>query len=446
MSTVYTVGQVNAYISRLFDQDLTLRRISVGGEISNCKYHRSGHIYFTLKDETGTISAVMFAGDRRGLSFTLREGDRVVVTGTVSVYVRDGKYQLYAKRIERQGAGALYEKFLALKAELEEMGMFAPEYKRPIPKYVRRLGIVTAPTGAAVQDIRNISLRRNPYIQLILYPALVQGEGAAASIAKGLQTLDAMGLDAIIVGRGGGSIEDLWAFNEEAVARAIFACSTPVISAVGHETDTTIADFVADLRAPTPSAAAELAVADIREILTGLERTRTRLQTDMRQKIAAARERTETYGRLQTDMQHKIYAARERTEAYGRHLRVLRPENRIREMRQHLISAEEKMQSRMQAQLEAGRNRQAELERVLKERTSARLQEKRHALQLYISRLDGLSPIRKLGQGYSYAEDAAGNNVHSIRQVSPGDLLTLRVEDGTISSIVQETRVSAPDQ
>ena len=265
MKNVYSVGQVNTYIKNMFAQDFMMQRISIKGEVSNCKYHSSGHIYFTLKDGTGTMNAVMFAGNRRGLQFQMKEGDKVIVTGSVEIYERDGKYQLYAREIELDGAGNLYLKFEALKRELAEMGIFAAEYKKPIPKYIKRLGIVTAPTGAAVQDIRNIASRRNPYVQLILYPALVQGEGAVASIVNGIRALDALGVDTIIVGRGGGSIEDLWAFNEEEVARAIFACNTPIISAVGHETDTTIADFVSDLRAPTPSAAAELAVFDYEE-------------------------------------------------------------------------------------------------------------------------------------------------------------------------------------
>ena len=260
MKNVYSVGQVNRYVKNMFTQDFFLQKVYVKGEVSNCKYHTSGHIYFSLKDETGTISCVMFAGQRRGLGFSMKDGDKVVAGGTVDVYERDGRYQLYVKEITLEGAGALYERFLALKQELEEMGMFAQEYKQPIPPFVRKLGVVTAPTGAAVQDIRNVSLRRNPYLQIILYPALVQGEGAAESVAKGIRMLDEAGVDVIIAGRGGGSIEDLWAFNEEIVARAIFECRTPVISAVGHETDFTIADFVADLRAPTPSAAAELAV------------------------------------------------------------------------------------------------------------------------------------------------------------------------------------------
>ena len=254
---IYSVAQVNSYIKNMFAQDFMLRQVSIKGEVSNCKYHTSGHIYFTIKDAGAAMNAIMFAGSRAaGLSFHMKEGDQVIVTGSVEVYEKTGAYQLYAKKIELDGEGNLYLKFEQLKHELEEMGMFAAEYKQPIPQYAGRIGVVTAPTGAAVQDIRNVSSRRNPYVQVILYPALVQGEGAANSIVKGIQTLDAMKLDVIIVGRGGGSIEDLWAFNEEIVARAIFDCRTPIISAVGHETDWTIADFVSDRRAPTPSAAA----------------------------------------------------------------------------------------------------------------------------------------------------------------------------------------------
>lgn len=238
---VYTVKQVNAYIKNMFTQDFMLNRIYVKGEVSNCKYHTSGHIYFSLKDESGTIACVMFAGQRGGLSFHMREGQQIIVFGSVNVYERTGAYQLYANEIRLDGEGALYEKYQMLKQELEEMGMFAPEYKQQIPAYAKRIGVVTAPTGAAVRDIMNISARRNPYVQLILYPAQVQGEGAKESIVRGIRMLEMKEVDVIIIGRGGGSIEDLWAFNEEEVARAIFDCTVPVISAVGHETDVTIA-------------------------------------------------------------------------------------------------------------------------------------------------------------------------------------------------------------
>ena len=222
MKNVYTVRQVNSYIKNMFTQDFMLNRLYVKGEVSNCKYHTSGHLYFSLKDESGTIACVMFAGNRTGLSFRLADGQQVIVLGSVSVYERSGQYQLYAREIIRDGQGALYEKYEALKKGLEEMGLFAPEYKRPIPRYIRTLGVVTAPTGAAVRDIINIAQRRNPCVQIILYPAQVQGEGAKESIVRGIREMEKLRPDVIIVGRGGGSIEDLWAFNEECVARAIF--------------------------------------------------------------------------------------------------------------------------------------------------------------------------------------------------------------------------------
>ena len=295
MKNVYTVRQVNSYIKNMFAQDFMLNRIYVKGEVSNLKYHTSGHIYFSLKDESGTIACVMFAGSRSGLSFRMEEGQQIIVLGAVDVYARDGKYQLYARKIVRDGVGLLYERFELLKKELQEMGMFAPEYKQKIPKYIRRLGVVTAPTGAAVRDIINITKRRNPFVQIILYPALVQGEGASESIVKGIHALEAEKVDVMIVGRGGGSMEDLWAFNEEAVARAVFDCSVPVISAVGHETDTTIIDFVADLRAPTPSAAAELAVYDFMEMKKNLKLREEKLLHFMQLILERKRQKLEQY-------------------------------------------------------------------------------------------------------------------------------------------------------
>ena len=366
-----------------------LNRIYVRGEVSNCKYHTSGHIYFSLKDETGAIACVMFAGQRKGLAFSMKNGDRVVVGGSVSVYERDGKYQLYAREITLEGAGLLYERYLALKKELEEMGMFAKEYKQPIPRYIKTLGIVTAPTGAAVQDIRNIAGRRNPYVQLILYPALVQGEGAADSIVKGIQTLDAYGVDVMIVGRGGGSIEDLWAFNEEKVARAIFEAKTPIITAVGHETDTTIADFGADLRARTPSAAAELAVADIRLLLDNL--------TGFRQK-------------LRRSMDNRLQAMEQNLKYYRTKLELLSPQGRIREMRTRLLDDEGRIQSAMENQIYRARQN----------------------LDIYIERMKGLSPLDKLKQGFSYVENQEGKGVTSISQVKKGDTVNIRVTDGTL--------------
>lgn len=394
MAGIYSVSQVNSYIKNMFVQDFALSRISVRGEVSNCKYHSSGHIYFTLKDKGGTLAAVMFAGQRRsGLRFQLQEGQQVVVTGAVDVYERDGKYQLYAKQIEPDGLGGLFERFLRLRDELEEMGMFAPEYKQPIPRFIKTLGVVTADTGAAVRDIIQIAGRRNPYVQIILYPAIVQGEAAAPSIVRGIHALEALGVDVMIVGRGGGSIEDLWAFNEREVAQAVFDCSVPVISAVGHETDTTIVDFVADLRAPTPSAAAELAVTDIRDTLGA---------------VSAYREG------LRRLMQKRLQESRAQARQMELKLRLDSPASRIRERKMMALSAEERLQERMRRLLE------------------------RHKLKLavYIERMRGLSPLEKLNSGYSYVEDGAGHNVRSVRQVREGQEIMVRVKDGGIRAKV----------
>lgn len=394
---VYTVRQVNAYIKNMFTQDYMLNRIYVKGEVSNCKYHTSGHIYFSLKDESGTIACVMFAGQRGGLAFHMREGQQVVVFGGISVYERSGSYQLYAREIRLDGEGVLYERFQALKQELGEMGMFAPEYKKTIPSFVKTVGIVTAPTGAAIRDIMNISARRNPFVQLILYPALVQGEGAVQSIVTGIQTLDAYGVDVMIVGRGGGSIEDLWAFNEEAVARAIFECETPVISAVGHETDTTIADYVADLRAPTPSAAAELAVYDYR--LT--ERT----MIEYREKAT----------RL---LEQQIRMQRLRLREYQTKLMYLHPENQVRDYRQRIVDYEEKL-------------------RLLMENS---LQKNKMRFTVDLEKMKKLSPLEKLNQGFAYVETADRKAVKRIGQVDVGDELTIYVTDGTIKVCAEETK------
>lgn len=394
---VYSVGQVNNYIKNMFAQDFMLHHISIKGEVSNCKYHSSGHIYFTIKDAQGAMSAIMFSGNRKGLTFQMKEGDKVIVTGSVEVYERDGKYQIYARQIELDGAGNLYLQFEALKRELEEMGMFAGEYKQAIPKYARTIGIVTAPTGAAVQDIRNIATRRNPYVQLVLYPALVQGEGAAPSIVNGIHALERLGVDVIIVGRGGGSIEDLWAFNEEIVARAIFECQIPIISAVGHETDTTIADYVADLRAPTPSAAAELAVYDYRTTMLELENRKRHMQMILARKVEFARER----------LSH-----------YETRLRYLSPKNRLNENRRILMDLEEC------------------LERAMKEK----LNEKRQRLLYLSQQLEVYSPLKKLQQGFSYVEDRTHKAIKSIEQVETGDKVTIHVLDGEIEATVSEVR------
>ena len=392
---IYSVGQVNTYIKNMFSQDFMLNRISIKGEVSNCKYHTSGHIYFSLKDETGTLSCVMFAGQRKGLGFAMKNGDKVVAEGSVSVYERDGKYQLYARSITLEGAGLLYERYLALKKELEEMGMFSQEYKQPIPAYVKKVGIVTAPTGAAIQDIRNIAGRRNPYVQLILYPALVQGEGAKESIVKGIETLDAWGVDVIIVGRGGGSIEDLWAFNEEPVVRAIAASEIPVVSAVGHETDFTLSDFAADRRAATPSQAAELVVADADSYLRYVE------------ELTARGERV---------LVHQLEQAQHKLQRLQGSWALAKPERWLEPLQQRTDMAMRQLQGRMESIL----------------------QKRQHKFGLLAARLDALSPLTVLARGYSITKTDSGRALRSIADVRWGEELRTQVADGDVISVVQQ--------
>lgn len=390
---VYSVSSVNQYIKSLFMDDFALNHIYVRGEVSNCKYHSSGHIYFTLKDRGGAIACVMFAGNRKGLNFRMTEGMAVIVFGSVSVYERDGRYQLYAREIMQEGAGKLYEAYEALKKKLLAEELFDEEHKLDIPKYPKRLGVVTARTGAAVQDIINVSLRRNPWLQIVFCPATVQGEGAVQSVVRGIRALEEAGVDVMIVGRGGGSIEDLWAFNEEMVARAVYDCKIPVISAVGHETDTTIIDYVADLRAPTPSAAAELAVPDMRIVLGQLQGYEEALEAAMEQIMALCRQRVDSYARV---------------------FRHLNPQSRLNDRRQRLMEVEDRLRLGMERRIEQAKSE----------------------LAIRTQQLEGVSPLRQLERGYAYVSDEDGHGVASAEQVTVGQHLFLDVKDGMIESEV----------
>ncbi|MCR5404126.1 MAG: exodeoxyribonuclease VII large subunit [Butyrivibrio sp.] len=394
MPSEYTVTKLNAYIKNMFASDFLLRNVCVRGEVSNCKYHTSGHIYFTLKDKGAAVSCVMFKGDaQRGLHFRMDEGQQVRVTGSVTVYERDGKYQIYCRSIVRDGDGTLYEQFEALKKRLSESGMFSEEYKQPIPRYIRTLGVVTAPTGAAVRDIINVASRRNPHIQIILYPAIVQGEEAAESIVNGIIALSRAQVDVMIVGRGGGSIEDLWAFNEEIVAQAIFDCPVPIISAVGHETDTTIADYVSDRRAPTPSAAAELAVFEYKRFTEDLEDYRRILSMKMDVKV------------------RNLYSEEKRLLDALKHLS---PMAKVRDRQQRLDSLNDLLATLMENRLKAAR----------------------HRLDVDIEKLKGLSPLDRLKGGYSYMVSDSGTNIRSIRDTRTGDEIIAYVSDGRVSATV----------
>ena len=392
---VYSVSMVNQYIKNMFMSDYALTKIYIRGEISNCKYHGSGHIYFTIKDKASQINCVMFAGDRGGLSFRMEDGQEIIAGGRISVYERDGKYQLYAKEILLAGDGLYYEKYEKLKKKLEAEGLFDEAHKKPIPEYVKRVGIVTADTGAAIQDIRNISHRRNPYVQLILYPAKVQGEGAEQTIIEGIHVLEQKHVDVIIIGRGGGSIEDLWAFNDEELARVIYDCEVPVISAVGHETDTTISDYVADLRAPTPSAAAEQAVYDVNRLLMDLEVATERMVNSVMSAISTERMKL-------THMKMR--------------LEYLSPSNQILQKRQFLLDSEEKLSYHMKHIIE----------------------DRRQKLSLLAGKLDVLSPLARLKSGFAYVENENGEMIDKVDKLTPGDVTRITFSDGKALATITE--------
>ncbi len=392
-NNIYSVSQINNYIKNMFLTDGFLQNVTLRGEVSNCKYHSSGHIYFSMKDERSAIRCVMFASNRRGLDFLMQDGMKIVVKGSVNVYDRDGSYQVYATSIEKEGLGDLYEEYEKLKKRLSEQGMFDSEYKRPIPKYVKTIGVVTAETGAAVRDIINVSKRRNPGVQIVLYPAIVQGEEAPASIIAGIRALEEYGVDVMIVGRGGGSIEDLWGFNDEMVAHAIFNCDVPVISAVGHETDYTIADFVSDLRAPTPSAAAELANTDMMAVLSDLEDKKITMNRLIKNNLERNR--------------RNLLLLKER-------LNKLSPQNKINQYKLRLDHLRSGLDSAMEG--------------IIKDY--------KHKLSLMSETLNGLSPLAKLQGGFSYVADAGGKNIKSIKNINKDDALKVYVSDGVIESRV----------
>ena len=388
MKHIFTVSQVNSYIHRIFDSDYALRRICIQGEISNCKYHSSGHLYFSMKDDRSSIRCVMFSGDRRsGLDFRLENGQLVLVTGHVSVFERDGSYQLYAKNISLAGAGLLYQKFELLKNELAEKGYFDHDRKKELPPYPKTIGIVTAATGAAIEDIKSIAARRNPYVQLYLYPARVQGEGAAESVASGIRFFDDFGVDVIIIGRGGGSMEDLWAFNERVLADAIYQARTPVISGTGHEVDMTIADYCADLRAPTPSAACEMAIPDVFALLQQIDRYQDALEGSWAQQMDRINRRIDLYHRL---------------------LEANHPGTRLKEQRNKLKTYIQQMDVLIRSHLRTAGMR----------------------ADHYGEKLTALSPSVRLSGGFVYAHKKDMSPVSSIRQIREGEDFSLIFRDG----------------
>ena len=395
---IYTVGQVNNYINNIISQDYMLKRLSIRGEVSNCKYHSMGHIYFSIKDESGSLAAVMFKSNvSKGLGFTLKDGQSVVVSGRIGVFERDGKYQMYAESITLDGIGRLYQEFERLKYKLNDEGLFDPDLKKPIPKFPKRVGIVTAKTGAAIQDIINVARRRNPYVQLLLYPAKVQGEGAAQTIVKGIKTLDGMGVDTIIIGRGGGSIEDLWAFNEEIVVRAIYEAKTPIVSGTGHEVDITLSDYAADLRAPTPSAACELTIPDVMRHINNLNSYRMSFNQSMSRKLSMIRLTAENFG-------IRLFS--------------LNPEKRLRDNQQYL----------------------ADMSDRINKAVSDRIKEYNNTLLLYTAKINALSPTAKLINGFGYIE-RADTPVTGAGMLKKGDELCITFKDGKAMAQVTDLHI-----
>lgn len=391
--TVHSVSALTQYIKSMFQSEGLLRNVSVEGELSNYKMYASGHCYFTLKDETASLKGVMFKSRARLLRFQPENGMKVVATGEVSVYERDGAYQLYVERLMPVGAGELSVAFEQLKARLAAEGLFNEEHKKPLPPFPRTIGIVTSLSGAVLRDIYRVSKRRDANVRLVLYPTLVQGEGAAAEIAAAIRFFnEKYPVDLLIVGRGGGSAEDLWAFNEEPVVRAIYDSVIPVISAVGHETDTTLSDYASDVRAATPSQAAELAVPET---------------------AALIRRIGECEMRLQKAVKSRLYYERERVERLGGFFLKRPPQVLLAERRQRLDMAAEALDHGMRRAL----------------------LEKQHAFQVAAEKLEMLNPLHVIRRGYSVVEKA-GTAVRSVKELAAGDGILVRLADGSFDAVV----------
>lgn len=395
MNNVMSVIQLNTYIKRKFEQDFVLKNLSVEGELSNFKRHSSGHLYFTLKDEKAAVSCVMFRTYTGGLDRDLRDGVKVVVKGSVSLYEKTGQFQVYVRSIEKAGIGELYVLFEKLKRKLSEEGLFDESIKKTIPKYANKIGIITSSTGAAIRDIVQVAKRRNPYAELVLYPSLVQGGNAKENIVRGIEYFNAQDdVDVMIVGRGGGSIEDLWPFNEEVVARAIVDSKIPIISAVGHETDFTISDFVSDLRAPTPSAAAELAVYDYGEFNQRMNQYRQLLYQGL---------------------EYRLRLKKQELEGLKRQIEQKHPRKSLEDRMMHLDQLRLLMLSRGKRLFEMKRNH----------------------LNVLSERLKGKSPLARLEEGYAYISVGV-KKVRSLEDVAIGDKLSVFVADGKLTTTIDD--------
>ncbi|MEQ2465898.1 exodeoxyribonuclease VII large subunit [Niallia hominis] len=438
-SRYLTVHALTKYIKRKFDADPHLHEIMVKGEISNFKQHSSGHMYFTLKDEKARILAVMFARNNQQMKFKPENGMKVLIKASITVYESSGQYQMYVSEMQPDGIGQLYLAYEQLRAKLEQEGMFRPDHKKAIPKYPRTIGVITSPTGAAIRDIITTIKRRYPIAKIMIYPALVQGETAAPSIVKAVQQAneqDSPLIDVLIVGRGGGSIEELWAFNEEIVARAIYTSNIPVISAVGHETDFTICDFVADMRAPTPTGAAELAVPHIDELVERILTRQSRLIRGIKEKVELQKlrlnriQRSYAFRYPKVLYDQKMEQLDKQTELLTRNVqRVLEQKH----MQQELIQ-KQLVRNHPNHYIKKANQDLASLQKNLVRNTELILQAKRQAFLSKIGKMDALSPLKIMERGYNVAYDHHGKLIASIKQVKPKDQIELNLADGMVEA------------
>lgn len=418
MAEKLTVTQLNNHVHNVLEQDYFLRNVTVVGEVSGVKYYgSSGHIYFTLKDENAAIDAAMWRTYAQKLSFRLKDGDKIVATGKVTTFEKSGKIQFNATSMQLDGQGDLFKRFEQLKAELQEMGYFDQMYKKPLPKYINSIGVVTAPTGSAVQDIIKISKERNPGVRIVVYPAVVQGKGAENTIAKGIQVLDNMGLDVLIVGRGGGSDEDLWCFNEKIVADAIFQADTPIISAVGHQDDYSISDFVADLRAATPSDAAKN-VYNLNETLDKIESYKKIIKNNILYKISDRKTKLK-------DIEKQLILVSPRSKLDGQLQRANDLYVELNKIIREKLLVKQNIAKELSIKISYNHPRNI-------------LQKRCDELKRAAIKLDGLSPAKKLASGFSYVQSETGENIKSVKQVHIGDNINIHLNEGKLITRVEE--------
>lgn len=436
---IYSVKEITRRIKNLFEQDDDLQDVWIRGELSNFTHHSSGHMYFTVKDEASRIRAVMFAGNNRYLRFIPKNGNRVIIRGSITIFERDGQYQLYAREMQPDGIGSLYLAYEQLKEKLTREGLFDPQYKKPLPLYPKTIGVITSPTGAAIRDIITTIRRRYPLGRILLLPVLVQGEQAPFSISQAIDYMNQRNdADVLIIGRGGGSIEELWAFNEEIVARSIFHSQIPIISAVGHETDFTIADFVADIRAATPTAAAEIAVPHILELREKIDRLQDRMLGAMKQKVRDGRNRLlraeKSYvfrqpGRQVLQYQQALDRLQDRLK-YSMKEQIAAQQNRWKEQHRLLLSVAPDL--KLELLYKQNQQFQHRLERAIKALWRDRLRQANHLM----GKLDALSPLKVMGRGYAlvFKEDEEKKMlVQSVKVVETGDHIRVKLSDGELT-------------